>query len=76
MTRAHTVAVLFITLGKLCVRSTHGLIRTAPAGWGSPRSRNTVSAVRHSAAPAESPAKTILEGGTGLCTDPGGGDVR
>ncbi len=71
-----TVAEFFITLGKLCVMSTHGLMSTAPAGCGRPRSLSTVSAVRHRAAPAESPAKTNLDGGTARCTEPGGGAVR
>ena len=71
-----TVVVFFITLGKLWVRSTHGLISTAPAGWGSPMSLSTVRAERHSPAPAESPAKTSFDVGTALWGAPGGGDVR
>ena len=57
-----TVAVFVVTLGKLWVRSTHGLIRTAPAGSERPRSLRTVSAEIHNPAPAESPAKTSFEG--------------
>jgi len=71
-----TVSVLLMMLGKLCVRSTQGLMRTAPAGSGSPMSRRTVSVVTHSAAPAESPAKTSFAGETGLCRALGGGCVK
>lgn len=39
-------------------------------------SRKTVRAVMQRPAPAESPAKTILEGGIGLCKASGGGSVR
>jgi len=52
-----TVFVFVMILGKLCVKSTQGLIRTAPAGIGKPKSRSTVSAVKESPAPAESPAR-------------------
>lgn len=72
----HTVCVFSITLGKLCVMSTHGLMSTAPEGMGKPMSLMTVSAARHSAPPAESPANTSLDAGTGLCAAPGGGAVR
>lgn len=61
-----TVSVFVIMLGKLCVRSTHGLISTAPAGSGNPMSRITVRTVMESPPPAESPAKTILDGGIAL----------
>ena len=57
-----TVAVFVITLGKACVRSTYGLIRTAPAGSGRQRSLRTVSTETHNPAPAESLAKTSFEG--------------
>jgi hypothetical protein len=60
-----TDEVFVITLGKLCVISTQGLIRTAPAGNSTPMSLRTVNTVRHRPAPAESPAKTILDGGMG-----------
>lgn len=43
----HAVGVFFITLGKLCVKSTQGLMSTAPAGSSMPKSRMTVSTVRH-----------------------------
>ena len=71
-----TVATLSITLGKLCVRSTHGLIKTAPAGSGLPRSRRIHRKETHNPPPAESPATTILLGGTGECNADGGGSVR
>lgn len=61
-----TVSTLFMTLGKLCVRSTHGLISTAPAGCSKPMSRSTVMRDKASAAPALSPARIILDGGIGL----------
>lgn len=64
--KQHTVSAFDITLGKLCVKSTHGLISTAPAGCGRPRSLKTVRAVKQREAPAESPANTSFEGGTGL----------
>lgn len=71
-----TVGVLFITLGRLCVRSTHGLIRTAPAGIGSPISRSSVRSVSERPPPAESPANTILEEGMALWRALGGGWMR
>lgn len=71
-----TVSVFIITLGKLCVRSTQGLMRTAPAGCSMPRSLRTVRALRQRPPPAESPAMTIFEGGIGLCRASGGGEVR
>ena len=49
---------------------------TAPAGNGMPMSRSTVKAVIHRAPPAESPAKVILDGETGLWAAPGGGLMR
>lgn len=71
-----TVEALSITLGKLWVISTHGLMRTAPAGIGKPMSLMTVSAVTQSAAPAESPAKTSFDAGTGLWPASGGGFIK
>lgn len=71
-----TVAVFDITLGKLWVKSTQGLMRTPPAGNGLPRSRSTVNNERHKPAPAESPATTIFSGGTGECNAEGGGSIR
>lgn len=68
--------MLFITLGKLCVKSTHGLIRTAPAGIGSPRSRNKTRRLNAKPPPAESPANTIFDAGMGLCRAELGGCVR
>lgn len=49
---------------------------TAPAGSGSPISRRTVRTVTHRPPPAESPAKTILEGGIALWIAVGGGSIR
>lgn len=56
----HTVLVFVIILGKLCVKSTQGLIKTAPAGMGMPKSRSTVSTVKDSPAPAESPVIWLI----------------
>lgn len=55
----HTVSVFCITLGKECVRSTQGLIKTHPAGIGSPISRRIERTDRHRPPPAESPIKCI-----------------
>ena len=74
--RELTELTLLITLGKLCVRSTQGLISTAPAGRGKSRSRKSVRREIANPAPAESPAITIFDGSTGLCNAEGGGLVR
>lgn len=71
-----SVSVFCMTLWKLWVRSIQGLIKTAPAGIGSSRSRKTVRTERHKPPPAESPAKTILLGVTGLCIASGGGWIK
>ena len=71
-----TVAVFRWTLGKECVISHQGEIRTAPAGMGNPESRMTWSPAMHSPPPAESPEKTMLDGETGVCNAPGGGCMR
>ena len=63
-------------LGKECVRSHQGEMRTAPAGMGRPASRMTWSAAMHRPPPAESPPKTMLEGETGVWSAPGGGWMR
>ena len=60
-------------LGKLCVRSTQGLIKTAPAGIGKPMSHKIAKTLIHIPPPAESPANTIFEEGIGLCRAVGGG---
>lgn len=61
-----SLSVLVMTLGKECVKSTQGDIRTPPAGRGSPRSRRMVRRARERPPPAESPAMTIFDGDTGL----------
>lgn len=83
-----TVAVFSTVLGKLCVKSHHGLTRIAPAGTGNfvpvnpligagkLASRITWSKARTRFPPAESPLMIICEGGTGLCSAPGGGFMR
>lgn len=52
-------------LGILCVRSTHGLIRLAPAGIGRPISLITMSREMTMPAPAESPMRTMDVGAMG-----------
>lgn len=83
-----TVAVFSIVLGKLWVRSHHGLTSIAPAGIGSLGSLNPLmgigrftsrmiwSRARTRLPPAESPLRIIWDGGTGLWRAPGGGLIR
>ena len=65
-----------LILGILCVKSTHGLIRLAPAGIGSPISLIRTKRDMHMPAPAESPIKMISVGETGACVASGGGVRR
>jgi hypothetical protein len=53
-------------LGILCVRSTQGLIRLAPAGIGRPISLMTINREITMPAPAESPMRMIDVGSIGL----------
>ena len=62
-------------LGMLWVRSTHGLIRLAPAGIGKPISRMITNRDTTIPAPAESPMRMIEVGKIGACA-PGGGSRR
>ena len=59
----------------LCVKSTHGLIKLAPAGIGSPISRIMIKRETTIPAPAESPMKMIDVGEIGTCAS-GGGSMR
>jgi hypothetical protein len=63
-------------LGILCVKSTHGLIRLAPAGIGRPISLISTKRDMHIPAPAESPMKMMSVGEIGLCVAVGGGVMR
>lgn len=50
-------------LGKLWHKSTQGLIKTAPAGMGIPRSRRITNIDNTIPPPAESPASITVSGG-------------
>ena len=65
-----------MTDGNEWVRSTHGEMSAAPAGWAMPRSLRTVRSATQSPPPAESPARTIFSAGTALCGASGGGLVK
>ena len=54
-----------LILGMLCVKSTQGLIRLAPAGIGKPISLIRTSSEMHIPAPAESPMKMMSVGEMG-----------
>ena len=53
-------------LGILCVRSTHGEIKLAPAGIGKPISRMMTNSETTIPAPAESPIRMIEVGKIGV----------
>lgn len=63
-------------LGIECVKSTHGLMRFAPAGMGSFISRMSTRSDSTMPAPAESPARMIDVGDIALCGAVGGGDIK
>jgi hypothetical protein len=62
-------------LGILWVKSTHGLIKLAPAGMGRPISRMMIRRETTIPAPAESPMKMMDVGEIGTCAS-GGGSMR
>lgn len=62
-------------LGILCVKSTQGLIKLAPAGMGRPISRMMRRSETTIPAPAESPMKMIDVGRIGVWVF-GGGSIR
>jgi hypothetical protein len=51
-----------LMLGMLCVKSTQGLIKLAPAGIGKPISRMSTRSEMHMPPPAESPMNMMLVG--------------
>lgn len=57
-----TLTTFECKLGKECVRSHQGEIRTPPAGRGSPLSRITCNSAKESPPPAESPETMICAG--------------
>jgi hypothetical protein len=59
-------------LGILCVKSTQGLIKLAPAGMGRPISRMMTRRATTIPAPAESPMKMIEVGRMGVWVLDGG----
>ena len=65
-----------LMLGMLCVKSTQGLMRLAPAGMGRPISRMSTSSETHMPAPAESPINMMSVGEMGECVADVGGEMR